>query len=50
MIDKAHAHGIRCNYFYSDEPAEADKLLDMGIDTILTNNFLQISNHLKNGK
>ena len=50
MIDKAHAHGIRCNYFYSDEPAETDKLLDMGIDTILTNNFLQISNHLKTDK
>ena len=50
MIDKAHAHGIRCNYFYSDEPAETDKLLGMGIDTILTNNFLQISNHLKTDK
>ena len=47
MIDKAHSHGIICNYFYSDDPCEVDKLLGMGIDTILTNNFLTVYNHLK---
>ena len=39
MIDKAHAHGIRCNVFWSDDPEETRQFLDMGIDTILTNDF-----------
>ena len=43
MIDKAHAHGIRCNVFYADEPEEARRYLDMGIDTILTNDYLKIA-------
>lgn len=43
MIDKAHAHGIMCNYFYADDPEQAKKLLDMGIDTILTNDYNRIS-------
>ena len=47
MIDKAHAHGIRCNVFWSDDIEEAKKFIDMGIDTILTNDFLKISNALR---
>lgn len=43
MINKAHDHGIRCNFFYSDDPEEAKKLLAMGVDTILTNDYLTIS-------
>ena len=43
MIDKAHNHGIMCNIFFADEPDEAQKYLDMGIDTILTNEYLKIS-------
>ena len=43
MIDKAHEHGIRCNVFWSDDPEEAVKFLDMGIDTILTNNYRVIA-------
>jgi len=39
MIDKAHAHGIRCNVFWSDDPNETAAFLDMGIDTILTNDY-----------
>lgn len=39
MIDKAHAHGIICNLFWSDDPEEAKEYLEMGIDTILTNNY-----------
>lgn len=39
MIDKAHAHGIKCNMFWSDDPEEAVEFLKMGIDTILTNDF-----------
>ena len=46
MIDKAHAHKIRCNMFWSDTPSEARKMLQMGIDTILTNDYLAIANVL----
>lgn len=43
MIDKAHAHGIHCNVFYSDDPEETKQMLEMGIDTILTNDYHRIS-------
>jgi len=48
MIDKAHANGIRCNVFYADDPEEAQKYLDMGIDCILTNDYLIVANAVKN--
>ena len=47
MIDKAHANGIRCNVFWSDEPKETKEFLDMGIDTILTNDYNRISQVVK---
>ena len=47
MIDKAHANGIRCNVFWSDDPDEASRYLEMGIDTILTNDYLTIYNAVK---
>ncbi len=43
MIDKAHAHGIICNVFWSDDIDEAKQFLEMGIDTILTNDYQRIS-------
>ncbi len=43
MIDKAHKHGIKCNVFWSDDPKETKDFLDMGIDTILTNDYNLIS-------
>lgn len=43
MIDKAHKHGIKCNVFWSDDPKETKEFLDMGIDTILTNDYNLIS-------
>ena len=46
MIDKAHANGIRCNVFWSDDPEEAAKFLEMGIDCILTNDYLAIKTAL----
>ena len=46
MIDKAHENGIRCNVFYADDADEAKKYLEMGIDTILTNDYLYIKNAL----
>jgi len=50
MIDKAHAHGIRCNVFWSDDPEETRHFLEMGIDTILTNDYLHIANVVKEWK
>ena len=47
MIDKAHAHGIKCNVFWSDDPEETQQFLDMGIDTILTNDYNLISQIVK---
>ena len=43
MIDKAHANGILCNVFWSDDPEETQQFLDMGIDTILSNDYHSIS-------
>ena len=40
LIDRAHAAGLRLNVFWSDDPAEARRFLDMGIDTVLTNDWL----------
>ncbi len=45
-IDLAHKHGIICNVFWSDEPEEAQRFIDMGIDTILTNDYQRISSAL----
>ena len=46
-VDKAHAHGIRCNVFWADDPAEAKGYLEMGIDTVLTNDYLAVKNACK---
>lgn len=42
-IDRAHAAGLRCNVFWSDDPDEARRFLEMGIDTILTNDYQPIA-------
>lgn len=47
LIDKAHANNIRCNFFFSDDPEEAVKLLEMGVDTLLTNDYLTVANATK---
>ncbi|MBO5754724.1 MAG: hypothetical protein J6R89_01570 [Clostridia bacterium] len=46
-VDLAHAHGIICNVFWSDDPEEARRFRDMGIDCILTNDYLRIKNALE---
>jgi len=46
-IDKAHTHGILCNVFWADDPEEAKRYLSMGIDTVLTNDYLAIYNAVK---
>ena len=45
-VDAAHANGIRCNVFYADDPEEAKRYRDMGIETILTNDYLAVYNYL----
>ncbi len=50
MINKAHAHGIRCNFFFCDDPQEVKQLLGMGIDTILTNDYHRIAEEVKKYK
>ena len=50
MIDKAHANGILCNVFWSDDPEETVRFLEMGIDTILTNDYNIISQVVKGKK
>lgn len=47
MIDKAHANGIICNYFYCDNPDEAQKFRDWGVDTLLTNDYHLVSKEFK---
>ena len=47
MIDKARRHGIVCNMFWSDDAEEAKQFLDMGIDTILTNDYHRIAQAVK---
>ena len=43
LIDRARAAGLRVNVFWSDDSAEAKRFLDMGVDTILTNDYQPIS-------
>ena len=42
-VKKAHANGILCNVFWSDDPEETKRFREMGIDTILTNDYNLIS-------
>ena len=46
-VKKAHAHGILCNVFYADDPEEARAYFAMGIDTVLTNDYLTVYNAVK---
>ncbi len=49
----AHENGILCNVFWADDVDEARRYLEMGIDTVLTNDYLTIYNGVKdflNGK
>ena len=42
-VKAAHENGIICNVFWADEPEMAREYLQMGIDTILTNDYHVIS-------
>ena len=47
MIEKAHAHGIICNVFWSDDEKETEEFLNMGVDVILTNDYHRIAEVVK---
>lgn len=47
MIDRAHAHGIKCNLCQADDLESALMYLDMGIDTVMTNDFHLIHHGIK---
>ena len=47
MVDDAHAAGLICNVFYADTVEEAKKYLDMGIDTVLTNNYAALDAEIR---
>jgi glycerophosphoryl diester phosphodiesterase len=42
QISKAHDAGIICNLFYADDPDEAARYYEMGIDSILTNALAEV--------
>ena len=46
-VELAHENGIICNVFWSDDPEETQEFLNMGIDTILTNDYNLISQIVK---
>lgn len=50
MIYKAHRSGILCNVFWSDDEVEAREFLRMGVDTILTNEYVRIASVVKEQK
>ena len=42
IIAYAHSKGLVCNIYHAEKPEKTAKLLDMGADTILTNNMIRI--------
>ena len=47
MIKQAHDHGIMVNFFWADDPEEAKALYDMGVDCVLTNDYLAVKNTME---
>ena len=46
-VDYAKKNGILTNVFFADDPEEAVRYIDMGIDCILTNDYLRVSNAVR---
>ena len=42
----AKAHGVLCNVFWANDPAEARSFYEMGADTVLTDDYLPLSQAL----
>ena len=47
LIDQAKANGIICNLFHAETCEEARQWLARGIDTLLTNDYFQVSKVLE---
>ena len=47
VMEYAPENGILCNVFWADDPDEAGRYFEMGIDTVLTNDYLPVYNALK---
>ena len=47
MVDRAKQNGLICNYFYIDDPDKVQHYIDMGIDTVLTNDYNRVSKKVK---
>jgi len=47
IIQRAHANGIAVNVFYADDVDEARHYLELGADTILTNDYQRVSQAAK---
>ena len=45
MIRSAHENGLICNLFWSDTPEEAEYYTKMGIDVVLTNDYLALQKY-----
>jgi len=43
LVRRAHAEGILCNVFWSDDPEEARRFFEWGIDTVLSNDYWPIA-------
>ncbi len=50
MIERAHKNGIRCNVFYADTEDEAKEFLELGADTVLTNDYNLVAQAVKEYK
>ncbi len=46
-IAKAHANNIRVNVFYADDPDEARRYIELGADTVMTNDYQAIAAALR---
>jgi glycerophosphoryl diester phosphodiesterase len=46
-VNKAHENGIKCNVFWADDPEEAKKYFEMGIDCVLTNDYLAVKTEVE---
>ena len=43
MIRRAHENGLRVTAFYADTPERAREYLELGVDTVLTNDYWRIA-------
>lgn len=43
-VKKAHENGLHCNVFYADTREDARRMVEMGIDTVLTNYAVTLLN------